>query len=109
MSATFDTINCHTLLMVMKDIVPNDELRLIRSLIHETQVTAKVNGESIEKTSLGNTGTPQSDWLSPVLFIVYLENAQKILGNPLPTTQSPHWRQGRWERSKQYQPSHSII
>ena len=77
MSAAFDTINRHILLDILRDIVQEDEHRIIRFLLSNTEISVKVNGTEEKITFMCNTGAPQGDGLSPVLFIVYLEHALK--------------------------------
>ncbi|GFS21666.1 very-long-chain enoyl-CoA reductase [Elysia marginata] len=77
MSAAFDTINGKELLTILKEIVEEDELRIIQCLLSETTLDVKVNGSTLETPFTTNIGTPQGDSLSPVLFIIYLENALK--------------------------------
>ena len=75
MSAAFDTIDRTELLDTLKDIVNDDELRIIQFLLSKTTIHVKVNGTDKKLPFTTNIGTPQGDSLSPVLFIVYLENA----------------------------------
>ena len=75
MSSAFDTIDRNILLEILQDILDEDELRLVRFLLSDTNISIKVKGATEEMPFLGNVGTPQGDSLSPVLFIVYLEAA----------------------------------
>ena len=75
MSAAFDTINRNKLLIILSDIVNDDELRIIRFLLGNTVINMKINRATWQCCFTANTGTPQGDGLSPVLFIVHLENA----------------------------------
>ncbi|GFR75486.1 retrovirus-related Pol polyprotein LINE-1 [Elysia marginata] len=75
MSAAFDTIDRKALLDILKTIVDEDEVRIIRFLLSNTVVNTKVNKATEEKPFISNVGTPQGDSLSPVLFIIYLEHA----------------------------------
>ena len=88
MTAAFDTIDRHALLDILKTIIEEDELRVIRFLLSNTVVDTKVNGATEQKPFISNIGTPQGDSLSPVLFVVYLENAlREVRSNiPRPTT-----------------------
>ena len=81
MSSAFDTINRKLLLEILEDIVDEDELRLIRFLLSDTEISIKIIGVTEEMPFLGNVGTPQGDSLSPVLFIVYLEAALREIRN----------------------------
>ena len=74
MSAAFDTINRNQLLDILENIIEEGELRIVRFLSN-TKINMKVNGATEHHSFLANTGTPQGDGLSPVLFIIYLENA----------------------------------
>ncbi|GFN75339.1 very-long-chain enoyl-coa reductase [Plakobranchus ocellatus] len=78
MSAAFDTINRTKLLEILRDIIDEDELRIIRFLLSETTIDVKINGANDLMPFTTNIGTPQGDSLSPVLFIV-------ILNTPLGT------------------------
>ncbi|GFO19390.1 very-long-chain enoyl-coa reductase [Plakobranchus ocellatus] len=75
MSAAFDTINRTKLLEILRDIIDEDELRIIRFLLSETTIDVKINGANDPMPFTTNIGTLQVDSLSPVLFIVYLEHA----------------------------------
>ena len=75
MSAAFDTINRKELLNILSDIVDEDGLRIVRFLLSNTVINMKMNGATQHHSFTANTGTPQGDGLSPVLFIVYLEKA----------------------------------
>ena len=79
MSAAFDTINRKELLNILADNVTleEDELRLIRFLLSNTVIRMRVSAATETYSFTANTGTPQGDGLSPVLFIIYLENALK--------------------------------
>ena len=81
MSAAFDTINRKELLHILAEEVAleEDELRLIRFLLSKTVIQMKVNAATENFSFTANTGTPQGDGLSPVLFIIYLENALKTV------------------------------
>ncbi|GFO45117.1 very-long-chain enoyl-coa reductase [Plakobranchus ocellatus] len=75
MSAAFDTINRTKLLEILRDIIDEDELRIIRFLLSETTIDVKINGANDPMPFTTNIGTTQGDSLSPVLFTVYLEHA----------------------------------
>ncbi|GFO44725.1 endonuclease-reverse transcriptase [Plakobranchus ocellatus] len=75
MSAAFDTINRTKLLEILRDIIDEDELHIIRFLLSETTIDVKINGANDPMPFTTNIGTPQGDSLSPALFIVYLEHA----------------------------------
>ncbi|GFR64602.1 very-long-chain enoyl-CoA reductase [Elysia marginata] len=77
MSSAFDTIDRHLLLNILKNIIREDEQRIIRYLLSNTELSIKLKGSSKRESFKSNIGTPQGDSLSPVLFIVYLEHALK--------------------------------
>ncbi|GFS02259.1 endonuclease-reverse transcriptase [Elysia marginata] len=74
-SAALDTIDRTLLLKTLREIINEDELRLAQFLLSKTTLDAKINGTNTTQLFTTNVGTPQGDSLSPVLFIVYLENA----------------------------------
>ena len=88
MSAAFDTIDRDILLQILKNIVEEDELRLIQFLLSNTHINARINNADINAPFTSNFGTPQGDGLSPVLFTIYLEHALKevrtVIGEPKP-------------------------
>ena len=84
MSSAFDTIDRQTLLDILREIVEEDELRIIRFLLSETIINTRINGATKEKPFESNIGSPQGDSLSPVLFSIYLENALKEVRTILP-------------------------
>ncbi|GFO30550.1 LINE-1 reverse transcriptase homolog [Plakobranchus ocellatus] len=58
MSAAFDTINRTKLLEILRDIIDEDELRIIRFLLSETTIDVKINGANDPMpftTNIGNT------------------------------------------------------
>ncbi|GFS00036.1 endonuclease-reverse transcriptase [Elysia marginata] len=75
MSAAFDTIDRTLLLKTLREIINEDELRIVQFLLCKTTLDVKINGINTTQLFTTNVGTPQGDSLSPVLFIVYLENA----------------------------------
>ena len=86
MSAAFDTINRNLLIDILNGIIHDDELRMIHFLLSNTTIHPRIQGATNKKCFLSNTGTPQGDCLSPILFIIYLEHAlksvRKIIPNP---------------------------
>ncbi|GFR78091.1 very-long-chain enoyl-CoA reductase [Elysia marginata] len=72
-----DTIDRHLLLNIMKNIIKEDEQRIIRYLLSNRAKSIKLKGSSKTESFKSNIGTPQADSLSPVLFIVYSEHALK--------------------------------
>ena len=75
MSAAFDTIDRRELLTILKEILNDDEVRIIQYLLSETKLNVRIDGNNTERPFISNIGTPQGDSLSPVLFIVYLEHS----------------------------------
>ncbi|XP_029656189.1 uncharacterized protein LOC115230104 [Octopus sinensis] len=78
MSKAFDSINRSKLLIVLKNIVDEDSLRMIHMLLLETQLLVRI-GPKESRLFPTNVETPQGDTLSPILFIVYLEAALRDL------------------------------
>ena len=79
MTAAFDTIDRGKLLSILKDLLEDDELRIIQYLLSETEINVQIKGNDKERPFISNIGTPQGDALSPVLFIIYLEHALRDL------------------------------
>ena len=73
MSSAFDTIDRQTLLDILREIVEEDELIIIRFLLSDTIINTRINGATKEKPFESNIGSPQGDSLSPVLFSIYLK------------------------------------
>ena len=87
MSAAFDTIDRATRLNIFETIIEEDELRLVRFLLSNTCLNIRIEGTKEEKKFTSNIGTPQGDSLSPILFVVYLENALKEVRPILPESE----------------------
>ncbi|GFS16593.1 endonuclease-reverse transcriptase [Elysia marginata] len=75
MSAAFDTIDRTLLQKTLREIINEDELRIVQFLLSKTTLDVKISGTNTTQLFTTNVGTPQGDSLNPVLFIVYLENA----------------------------------
>ena len=86
MSAAFDTIDRDIPLQILKNIIEEDELRLIQFLLSNTHTNTRINNADINASFTSNVGPPQGDGLSPVLFTIYLEHALKevrtVIGEP---------------------------
>ena len=86
MSAAFDTIDRDILLQILKNVVEEDELRLIQFLLSNTHINNRINNADINAPFTSDVGTPQGDGLSPVLFTINLEHALKevrtVIGEP---------------------------
>ncbi|XP_065197641.1 uncharacterized protein LOC135829165 [Sycon ciliatum] len=74
MSRAFDTIRRGQLMDVVQRFLEEDEVRLIRYLISDTNLAVRLGTETSSSFST-NIGTPQGDSLSPILFVIYLEAA----------------------------------
>ena len=92
MSAAFDTIDRKQLLQLWTNLVTEDEKRIIQFLLSNTTLNVKISGANTEEPFLTNIGTPQRASLSPILFIIYLEQALKnvrsTLDSPSNTTEA---------------------
>jgi hypothetical protein len=76
LSKAFDCINRAKLMEIMEDLLKEkeSELRIVRYLLANTNLTARVQG--IKGDTFNTTlGIPQGDGLSPALFIIYLQAA----------------------------------
>ena len=82
LSRAFDTVNRDKLLSVLEPLLDDDEIRLIRLLLRDTMLSLRL-GNRLLSPFESNTGTPQGDSLSPVLFVVYLEAALRDLASQL--------------------------
>ena len=61
MSSAFDTIDRQTLLDILREIIEEDELRIIRFLLSDTIINTRINGARKEKPFESNIGSPQGD------------------------------------------------
>ncbi|RLN88747.1 hypothetical protein BBJ28_00020055 [Nothophytophthora sp. Chile5] len=80
LSRAFDTIDREKLLGVLETFLQEDDLRLIRLLLSDTTLSLRVGSQVLQPFD-SNTGTPQGDSLSPVLFVIYLEVAMRDLAS----------------------------
>jgi exonuclease III len=76
LSKAFDCINRNILLNNIKEIIDDDEYRILKYLLSETTLSTRINNEYGEKFNT-SIGTPQGDALSPILFNYYLNLALK--------------------------------
>ncbi|GFR67859.1 RNA-directed DNA polymerase from mobile element jockey-like [Elysia marginata] len=93
MSAAFDTIDRSQILDILKTIIKEDELRIVRFLLSNTEINTKINGFSKAMPFMSNVDTPQGDSLSPVLFTIYLENALREIRTTLLEPNSSYGRE----------------
>ncbi|KAE8912431.1 hypothetical protein PF003_g3837 [Phytophthora fragariae] len=82
LSRAFDTIDRHKLLDVLRTFLSDDDIRLVRLLLANTTLALRSGRRTLDPF-VSNTGTPQGDSLSPVLFVVYLEAALRDLAREL--------------------------
>ncbi|OQR86390.1 hypothetical protein ACHHYP_10596, partial [Achlya hypogyna] len=82
-SPAFDTIDRVKLQSVLPEITTLDDVRLVKMLLTKTTLAAR-HDNYIGTPFETNTGTPQGEALSPVMFIVYLEAA--LRDRPRPTS-----------------------
>ena len=71
LSKAFDTINRETLINDLKNILEPDEVHMMKILLEGVQYQIKV-GNTIGDAFQTNTGSPQGDCLSAILFAFYL-------------------------------------
>ena len=74
MSAAFDTIDRDILLQILKNIVEEDELRLIQFLLSNTHINTRINNADINAPFTSNVGTPQGDGDSAPCSLPYISN-----------------------------------
>ena len=58
MSSAFDTIDRQTSLDILREIIEEDELRIIRFLLRDTIISTRINGATKEKPLESNIGSP---------------------------------------------------
>ena len=76
MSKAFDTVIRATLIEDLKEILEPEEVHLITILIKEVKLRVKCE-KNTGDDFITNTGVPQGDCLSPILFTLYLSKALK--------------------------------
>ena len=82
MSAAFDTIDRDILLQILKNIVEEDELRLIQFLLSNTHINTRINNADINAPFTSNVGTPQGDNLAPIYLEHALKEVRTVIGEP---------------------------
>ena len=88
MSKAFDCINRVKLLAIMQPLISPSNFQILKFLITETTLTTKIRGEYGTPFST-SIGTPQGDALSPILFVIYLEAADREAYDHLLTQHGP--------------------
>ena len=76
MTSAFDTINRNKVLKITKDILKEDEFRILRVLMSDTTLEVRVNGTN-STPFISNIGSPQGDSSSGPIFTLYFENSLK--------------------------------
>ena len=71
MSKAFDTVERGKLFEILKKILDEDELHLMKVLLQDVQLQVRI-GNQTGKAIKTNIGVPQGDGLSPALFTLYL-------------------------------------
>ena len=74
MSKAFDTVRRDKLFLILKDILDQDELHMMKILIENVKLKTRI-GDTMGTEIKTNIGVPQGDCLSPILFIIYLAEA----------------------------------
>ena len=78
MSSAFNTIQRGQIIDIGKDVLNEDEIRILRILPAETTLEVKV--ENAQATTFeSNTGSPQGGRISGPLFTIYFNNALQQL------------------------------
>ena len=78
LSRAFDTVDRDKLLSVLKPLLDDDEIRLIRLLLQAAMLSLRLSLRLFSPYE-SNTGTPQGDSLSPVLLLFTSKQLYKIL------------------------------
>ena len=76
MSKAFDTVDRKMLIEDLKKILDEDEIHMFYMLLKDVKIQVKVGKEKGEKI-ITNTGVPQGDCASAILFTLYLANSLK--------------------------------
>ena len=81
MSRAFDTVNRKLLMEDLKEVLNDDELHIIKLLLHDVKLVVRC-GTSHGEEFTTHMGVPQGDCLSPILFTLYLANALREESTP---------------------------
>ena len=76
MSRAFDTVKRKNLIQMLKQVLDQDELHLVKLLVKDVTLQVRCDNKLGEAINT-NVGVPQGDCLSPIFFIIYLANALK--------------------------------
>ena len=76
MSKAFDTVNRKTLSVILSEILDQDELHILKLLTEDVKLKVEIEEELGEEITT-DTGVPQGDCMSALLFILYLAHALK--------------------------------
>ena len=93
MSKAFDTVNQKTLLEKLGTILDEREMRMMYLLINNVKLKLRV-GRSLGEEILTNIGVAKGDYLSTLLFIIYLAKFVDVIpGFP---TREDFWNNVLW-------------
>ena len=84
MFKAFDTVKKRDPFEILKEVLDDDELHIIKLLVGNVTLQVKVCTK-MENDIETNIGVPQGDCLSPILFITYLAEAL----NPVQAIEQP--------------------
>ena len=76
MTKAFDSVNRETLMNDLRTFLEPDELHIIKILLQNMSLAVRCEGRTSDSFNT-DTGIPQGDSLSPVLFTLYLANSLK--------------------------------
>lgn len=70
-SSAFDTLDREILLRYLQNVLPSDELHMVKTLLEAMKLSVQV-GNKMGKPFDTTVGTPQEESRSPTLFTLYL-------------------------------------
>ena len=76
MSIAFDTVNRKTLFELLAEVLNPDKLHIMKLLTEDVKLRVNIKDERGEEI-VTDTGVPQGDCMSALLFIFYLAKALK--------------------------------